>query len=230
MKIKWGALVTDGRNKIGGHVASKNRGGAYLRTKVTPSNPQTSYQMAVRSLFAFFSQSWRNLTFAQIESWNNAVANFSTTDIFGDIRNPTGKNLYQKLNTNLINAQSTAITTPPLPEGVPEVGEPTPTVTNTGQIVSVAYTESPVPADTVYIVEATQPMTVSQGFTKNQFRTLAVLTAGDTTPYVATSDYAARFGGFVLNQYIHIRMKAINTNTGEVSSPKISRADAGRAV
>ena len=230
MKIKWGALVTDGRNKIGGHVASKNRGGSYLRTKVTPSNPQTSYQTAVRSLFSYLSQAWRNLTFAQITSWNDAVSNFSTTDIFGDTRNPTGKNLYQKLNTNLINANSSVISAPPLPEGVPEVGQPTPTNTATGQIVSIAYTESPVPADTVYIVEATSPMTVSQGFTKNKFRTLAVLAAGDTTPYVATTDYAARFGGFVLNQYIHIRMKAINTNTGEVTSTKISKADAGRVV
>jgi len=28
MKIKWGALVTDGRGKIGGQVASKNRSSA----------------------------------------------------------------------------------------------------------------------------------------------------------------------------------------------------------
>jgi len=47
MKMKFGAIVVDGRGKIGGHVASKNRGGAYLRTKVTPSNPQTGYQAAV---------------------------------------------------------------------------------------------------------------------------------------------------------------------------------------
>ena len=30
MKMKWGALVVDGRGKIGGQVASKNRAGAYL--------------------------------------------------------------------------------------------------------------------------------------------------------------------------------------------------------
>ena len=39
MKIKFGSEVVDGRGKIGGHVYSKNKGGAYKRTKVTPSNP-----------------------------------------------------------------------------------------------------------------------------------------------------------------------------------------------
>ena len=50
MKIKWGALVVDGRGKLGGHVAAQNRGGSYLRTKVTPSNPQTTFQTGVRSM------------------------------------------------------------------------------------------------------------------------------------------------------------------------------------
>ena len=39
--MKFGALVVDGRNKIGGQVASKNRAGAYLRNKVTPSKKRT---------------------------------------------------------------------------------------------------------------------------------------------------------------------------------------------
>ena len=58
MKLKFGAIVTDGRGKIGGHVASKNRSGAYLRTKVTPSNPNTVAQVQVRSILASLSQSW----------------------------------------------------------------------------------------------------------------------------------------------------------------------------
>src|SRR3546814_3353017 len=50
-KVKFGALMTDARGKLGGHVFSKNRAGSYLRTKVTPVNQQTSYQTSVRALF-----------------------------------------------------------------------------------------------------------------------------------------------------------------------------------
>lgn len=51
MKIKWGMMMTDGRGKLGGQVASKNRAGAYVRTKVTPVNPRTTQQQAIRTLF-----------------------------------------------------------------------------------------------------------------------------------------------------------------------------------
>ena len=41
-KIKFGMMMTDASGKLGGQVFSKNRGGSYVRTKVTPTNPQTA--------------------------------------------------------------------------------------------------------------------------------------------------------------------------------------------
>lgn len=43
-KIKFGMMMTDARGKLGGQVFSKNRSGSYVRTKVTPVNPQTTTQ------------------------------------------------------------------------------------------------------------------------------------------------------------------------------------------
>jgi len=44
MKIKFGSIVVNGSGKLGGHVYSSNRGGNYVRTLATPSNPQTPAQ------------------------------------------------------------------------------------------------------------------------------------------------------------------------------------------
>jgi len=101
MKIKFGAIVVAGSGKIGGHVASKNRAGAYLRTKTTPTNPNTPAQAQARSILGSLSTAWGLLTEDQRKTWNDAVASFATTDIFGDIKNPSGINLYVKLNANL---------------------------------------------------------------------------------------------------------------------------------
>src|SRR5690606_26146133 len=98
-KIKFGMMMTDARGKLGGQVFSKNRGGSYIRTKVTPSNPRSSFQQAIRTLLSGFSQAWSSLTANQRSAWNGAVSNWSKTDIFGDIKNPTGKNLFVRLNT-----------------------------------------------------------------------------------------------------------------------------------
>ena len=94
MKIKYGAIIVDGSGKIGGHVASKNRSGSYLRTKTTPSNPNTTAQAQARSVLASLSTGWGVLTDDQRKSWNDAVGDYAKTDIFVDFKNPSGINLY----------------------------------------------------------------------------------------------------------------------------------------
>lgn len=225
--MKWGALVTDGRGKIGGHVASKNRAGAYLRTKVTPVNPATSFQAAVRSFFASLSQGWRALTPSEIVSWNAAVQNFSTTDIFGDLRNPTGKNLYQKLNTNLNTVGASLITVPPLPVGGGEVADFTLDVTEGTGHFRVVLGAAVVPTGKAWVVEATPAITPGISFVKNQYRVLAVLPATTTGTQNLDTAYAARFGAPVQGQQYFVRIKSIDITTGESGTPKVSKADAG---
>ena len=219
MKIKWGALVTDGRNKIGGHVASKNRGGAYLRTKVTPVNPQSVFQSAVRALFAALSQGWRSLTQAQRTAWDGAVSNFTSTDIFGDIKTPTGKNLYQKLNTNLDTVGVAAISTPPLPAGAGSVDSISAVVDESSQSVVVTFTPSPVPADTAFILEATPGVSPGRQFLKNEYRVLSILDAAATSPATVSAAYIARFGAVVEGQRYGFRLTPVNKLTGEKGSP-----------
>ena len=48
-KILMTAIVADIRNKLNGSVFSKNRYGAYVRTKVTPVNPQSTAQQNTRN-------------------------------------------------------------------------------------------------------------------------------------------------------------------------------------
>lgn len=58
MKIKYGAGIVDGSGKLNGWVASKNRGGSYMRTKVTPLNPSTSAQQNARGILGSLSTQW----------------------------------------------------------------------------------------------------------------------------------------------------------------------------
>ncbi len=116
-KVKFGLVVSDMRNKLNGSVFARNRGGAYVRTKVTPLNPQTAAQIGARSLLTSLAQDFRSLTQEQITAWNNATTQWQTTDIFGDSVSPTGLGLYVRLNANISNAGGTLITLPPSPVG-----------------------------------------------------------------------------------------------------------------
>ena len=176
MKMKFGAIVVDGRGKIGGHVASKNRAGAYLRTKVTPVNPQSSKQINVRGTFAGLSQAWRGLSVAQRASWNSSVASFAKTDIFGDLKNPSGFNLFQKLNNNLLQCGESQLTSCPLPVAVGSCTAISLDAVVSPQKLSISLSEL-VPEDTTLIVDATPQLSAGISFVKNRYRRIGTYPA-----------------------------------------------------
>ena len=102
-RIKFGMMMTDARGKLGGHVFTKAKSGATIRTKVTPLNPKTSAQSEARSALGANSQAWRMLTENQRLAWNSAAQEISKTNAFGDTYFPSGKNYFTAINNNLRN-------------------------------------------------------------------------------------------------------------------------------
>ena len=221
MKMKFGAIVVDGRGKIGGHVASKNRAGSYLRTKVTPVNPQTAYQTAVRNRLSGISSGWRALTAAVRSAWNSAVSDYAKTDIFGDLRNPTGFNLYQRLNNNALTVGAAAIATPPAVAAVPSFATFSATVEDAtvAEDVELVFTEAIAATESVKVF-ATAPLSPGVSFVKSEYRLVAILTNADTTPHDLTADYVAKFGGTgTVGQKVFFKMSQVTDLTGIEGSP-----------
>lgn len=207
-KIKWGMYITDGRGKQGGHVMSKNRAGAYVRTKVTPSNPQTTFQMNVRGIFAAISSGWSALTDAQRASFNNQVGSYQTTDIFGDLRNPTGKNLYQRLNQNLANTDQALLTVCPSPIEVPFAN-----LQGVAGDVSDAEIFLDYNGDlTGQKVQISATPILSQGtsFVKNKLRVIGVIEGTNTASAEIQSLYVAKFGLPSAGDNIYFAVRVIN--------------------
>lgn len=224
MKIKFGALVVAGRGKIGGHVASRNRGGAYLRTKVTPINPSTEYQVNVRNRFAALSTAWRALTVAQRLAWNTAVSDFARTDIFGDLKNPSGFNLHQKLNNNLVNIGKAPILVPPLPEAVDSLATLSLAADFTLQTMAITYTAA-IAADHSVMVFATPAISPGISFVKSEFRQFDVMVAADASPFSIEAEYIAKFGAIgAVDMQIFIQMVQVNWATGQAGIPQQAKA------
>lgn len=171
MKLKFGAIVTDGRGKIGGHVASKNRAGAYLRTKVTPSNPNTVAQVQARSILGSLSQMWQTLTDSQRSGWNDAVKEWGTTDIFGDIKNPSGINLFVKINANLISVGYPQLFDAPSKQIVPSVVITDGSLKITGDTLSIVFDNGSADGFRT-LVRATPTLSAGVSFVKSQFRVI----------------------------------------------------------
>lgn len=212
-KVKFSALVSEMRNKLNGSVFSKNRAGNYLRNKVTPVNPQTSFQTAVRSALTAASQAWRALTEAQRTAWNNAVSNFTGTDIFGDVKTPSGINLQNKLYLNANTIGGTPLTTPPSP-GVSVAAPDVTIVTDSApQTFTVSSPLAAVPAGESWVISATENSSPGINNFKGKYRVVAVLPAATPLPYAGIAAYTTKFGAVVANQKIGVEVKAISSTT-----------------
>lgn len=212
-KVKFTAFMADARGKLNGTVFSKNRGGSYTRTKVTPSNPQTSYQTVVRQRLAAFSAGFRALTAAQILAWNNAVSDFLGTNVFGDTVTPTGLQLYVKLNSNLAAIGAAAISDPPSPTALSPLTASINTLTNAAFTAALGA----ISIDETYIIEATSPVSPGRTFLKNEFR--VITTVAGTGVAIAAQNifaaYSAKFGAPVTGQRVGLRVKVIHETTGQ---------------
>ena len=215
MKCKFGAIVVAGRGKLGGHVASRNRFGAYWRTKVTPVNPSTVAQQSVRSRLSGLSSAWRALTASQRAAWNAACDDFKRTDIFGDLRCPSGFNLHQKLNNNLLNIGQSVITTPPMPEAVDTLT--TMSIAAAAGAGTLAITYTPViAADHSFIVRATPSVSPGKSFVRSEYRQIHVMNAADITPFSIETQYEAVFGDIgPEGMQIFVEMLGVHWDSGQ---------------
>lgn len=216
-KIKMGMMMTDASGKLGGQVFSKNRGGSYVRTKVTPINPQTTAQSFIRGVFASISSAWSSLTEAGRQSFNNFVSDYATTDVFGDIRNPSGKNLHQKLNQNLAISGQLPIAVCVLPLPVPFANVIGAQFVNPLN-VNLGYSGDLIGSKIV--IWATPPLSQGTRFVKNRLRQILSQDGFSDDTINVAPDYNNKFGAIGSGDNIFFAVRVINSN-GQASPLEI---------
>jgi hypothetical protein len=220
MKVQWGLGIADARGKVGGHTASANRSGAYIKRKVTPVNPRTTHQGTARSIFGGFSQTWAGLTNGERSAWNAFATSQPVRNIFGVSKRLTGLQMYVRLNTNITNAGGTAIAVPPFSLDITGL-------TSVTGVATVAaggtLTITPLPAalgtnELLYIF-ASPVMAPGISFVKNQLRFIGTLADG-AGPLSIKTKWTTRFGTFpaVAGGNIWVETATINSVTGAVST------------
>jgi hypothetical protein len=214
-----GVAGVDMRNKLNGSVFSKNRYGSYVRTKVTPVNPQTTAQQAARNRLSTNSQAWRGLTEDQRQSWIDAAVNFPFTDIYGNTKILSGQALYVKLNNNLNQIGLPSLTDAPAPVALPAIETLSAAVSVGGDTNTLTFTPTPLPADVYMVVQATGNVTPGKNFVKNLYRFITYFIPTDVSPQNIDSVYKTIHGNPVEDQKIFYRVFMVSGITGQAGIP-----------
>lgn len=107
--IKLGsAAVTQIAGSVDGVTYSTGLGGAYVRTKTVPLNPQTTFQAQVRAVMTDLARGWGDLSYAQQVAWTDwAKVNKITNSLGTEIR-VNGLAAYVQINARLLTLQTAA--------------------------------------------------------------------------------------------------------------------------
>lgn len=201
-------IISRGSGSIGGLTASHNKGGNYFRARVTPTDPQTPQQTAVRSAMAQLVNVWTNiLTAIQREAWDTYALNTPLIDTFGEPRTVTGLNMYTRANVPRLQNGDVREDDGPLIFNTGDVGPTSVGFAAGTQLVSVGFddTDEWVDEDEAHMyIYTSRPQNVSINFFKGPYR-LAGSIDGDattppTTPAALTSPFTFSAGQKMFGQ------------------------------
>lgn len=197
-----------------------NRFGAYFRNRVIPTNPVTGPQTAVRVDFGDHSSNWRTLTAEQQAVWTAYGENYAKTDSLGETYSLTGLQAYVSVNRNLATYGAAAITVPGLFS--PPSGLATATATadsSLGGSMEVAYTATPLGANTKLAIFATRPLSAGINFQPNgAYKLIKVTAAAAASPADIAAEYTAIYGSVGLTGE-KILYKLVVLNSLGLASP-----------
>lgn len=216
-RIKFSALVSDVRGKIGGNIFSRNRGGAYVRTHVKSINPNTNAQQVIRNRMAALVQQWRSFTDSERLSWKNVSQLFPQTNKLGEVFFLTGQQLFTKFGSNkkAIGQFSTPDAPQPSTESPIEFDGFFPEFENSTLSVNVVT----LPANVSLILRATDGLSAgrSQAY-RSQYRQLGIapVVAASMIPFDAA--WTAVFGTMApkTGLKIFLELLTVDKSTGQV--------------
>lgn len=121
-KIRLTAIASDIKGKANGSVFSKNNGGIYFRNNPSGGGKKSAKWDKQKGGFSSLSTNWRSLTIEQQNAWNDAVTSYPTTNAFGELRYPSGYQLFMRLNGTLKAMGLPILVTPNSPRTTPSPG------------------------------------------------------------------------------------------------------------
>ena len=112
--IKASPLVADIRGSVGGVTFARNASGAYARARISPVQPQTARQSAVRAALAAAQSYWSDtLTPAARALWETLGAITQRTNAIGEASPLTGAQAFCAVNALRIQAGLDILDDPP---------------------------------------------------------------------------------------------------------------------
>ena len=223
-----GLLSSAASGKLGGIVASHNRGGQYFRHHSIPTQPRSPAQKLVRNQLQAFSSAFKALTAAQVLGWNALALTVTLKSKLGTTYHPTGQQLFVSCNKHLANVGITVqLSNPPSIPSIPGLTTFTSTPVGSGTTVtSFGLATTPtLSASFAVQIRATAVMSNGRNFVgKSAYRNIYGVNPAPSVPLntgasSVFANYIARFGPLPASGQVGFLLRYVDPVSGFAGSP-----------
>lgn len=212
--IPGGVIAGAPSGSVGSVVFSHGRGGAYMRTRVIPTNPASAAQVLARNRMSALTNYWFNgLTVAERDGWETYAANVPKTNRVGAQIYLTGINWYVAMNSlrDQAGGSITWLADAPTTFNLASFDVTGVTASEASQAISAAYTAGSdwEVDDGALMLWATRPQNLTRNFNNLPYRYSSAVYGVTATPPPSPGLFPAPFT-FVQGQRIFVRLNCIN--------------------
>ena len=217
MKIVFGGGIVDGRGSMAGNTYSKNRYGAYIRSKVSPVQPGTSKQTLIRERMTGLSKSYgADLSETQRNGWDALAEKSPVVDVFGKPHKLAGNTMFIKVNMTRLLVGDAIMFDAPLDLNVRPINNASIASAFAGNSeLELSYVPN-LGAGELLVFDVALNISDSIRFVKNLFR------FGGTSPDVSPAilNWESELGSIALVEgaVVHVVVKRYNGATGGITS------------
>lgn len=219
-RVLYSSNVADIRGKISGGVHSRNKGGAIIRTKVTPTNPSSVHQSHQRSLQSNIAKAWSGtLSDTQRQAWTAGGKTAGAVSVFGNGLILSGIAFFQKVNRIILNAGGSMVLNAPTSKQVDSILSSTLTANHVGSVLTLAFTPTPLVAPAGAYIFITPALSPGIGNVTPYLRFLNFYSAA-ASPLDLSADWITRFGAFPTTAGLRIggTIQVVDDTTGAISA------------
>lgn len=219
---KLGGLAQDVRGSLAGTTFSRNKGGSYVRQKVSPVQPVSMFSSLARALFGSLSQRWGAvLTQSQRQAWTTFATTHTYVNVFGDAITLSGIAIYKAVNQALGLIGKPFVDDPPgvffSPAVVSSAIAGTVTAGVLSALTQVTVLSDSAPTNFQMYIFATPPLPAGVTPQKSDFRLIVPATyshIGLTTALLGAYNDRFNTPGVAVEQLIWFKLAVLDWDTG----------------
>lgn len=216
-KITAGPLAGEISGKLGTVVFGRGRYGPYLRSRVMPTNRQSTATLDVRSRLSTLSKAWGAVIQINRDAWKTWAATNPIVDRLGNSRTLQPSAAFIQINTRLIQAGGTQIDIPPVVACPAAISGFSAVCYVNTQALTLSWTSGALPANCCLATWVAAVDETGRAYYTNLLKLIDISAAAQATGLIVGAEFMARFGVMIAGQKLFIECEVWDKTTGLIS-------------